>query len=282
MAEATASTANRLAEIAVHITHSFRALLDKFSSVGGVSLHDRGVFVMGLYDGMMNEVRNVGQRLPSRAKVTKMRKPKKGAVGQAAGLHIHPYTVALSLGSQFKLRFFKLRRQQNAKPSITIAAPRRRESARGAATELYILIVTATAKDSLGRWTRNFIGAPLKHIADHVVQAPGVRLETAHRRGERIPVIERKRGRRVVAVASLVTRPLIGLSVRFVAGLQHELPKLAHRHCRPAQIEPVLDLDNPLRFFFRFGQHVRSRRSHHKLSRLNPNEFDGLAGAYSY
>jgi len=43
----------------------------------------------------------------------------------------------------------------------------------------------------------------------------------------------------------------------FVAGLQHELPKLAHRHGRPAQIEPVLDLDQPLRFFLRFRQLVR-------------------------
>ena len=52
MAEATPSTANRLTEIAVHIAHSFRALLDKFSAVDGVSVTDRGVFVMGLYDGM--------------------------------------------------------------------------------------------------------------------------------------------------------------------------------------------------------------------------------------
>jgi hypothetical protein len=57
---------------------------------------------MGLYDGMMNEVRNVGQRLPSRARAMKMRKAKKGAVTRASGLHIHPYTVALSLGKQIR------------------------------------------------------------------------------------------------------------------------------------------------------------------------------------
>ena len=68
LAEATPGTANRLAEVATHIAGSFRALLDQFSAVDGVSPEDRGVFVMGLYDGMMNEVRNVGQRLPSPAR----------------------------------------------------------------------------------------------------------------------------------------------------------------------------------------------------------------------
>ena len=66
MAEATPATARRLEEIALHIASSFRALLDKFSAVGGVSADDRGVFVRGLYDGMMNEARNAGQPLPSR------------------------------------------------------------------------------------------------------------------------------------------------------------------------------------------------------------------------
>jgi hypothetical protein len=103
MAEAAPATVKRLAEIAIHITHSFRALLDKFSAVDGVNVNDRAVFVMGLYDGMMNETRNAGQRLPSRAGVKKMRKAKKSAVTHAPGLHIHPYTVALSLGKQIRL-----------------------------------------------------------------------------------------------------------------------------------------------------------------------------------
>ena len=102
LAESTPNTARRLTDIAVHIADSFRALLDKFSAVDGVSVEDRGVFVMGLYDGMMNEARNVGQRLPSRARVTKMRKAKIHAVTHARGLHIHPYTVALSLGKQIR------------------------------------------------------------------------------------------------------------------------------------------------------------------------------------
>jgi hypothetical protein len=102
LAEATPSTANRLAEIAVHIAHSFRALLEKFSAVDGVSVKDRGVFVMGLYDGMMNDVRNAGQRLPSQARARKLRKAKKSAPAPAPSLHLHPYTVALSLGRQIR------------------------------------------------------------------------------------------------------------------------------------------------------------------------------------
>jgi len=102
LAEARPSTANRLTDIAGHIANSFRTLIDQFSAVDGVSVTDRSVFVMGLYDGMMNEVRNVGQRLPSRPGSTKMPKGKKRVVTQAAGLHIHPYTVAVSLGKQIR------------------------------------------------------------------------------------------------------------------------------------------------------------------------------------
>jgi hypothetical protein len=105
LAEATPSTVRRLTEIADHIAHSFRALLEKFGAIDGVSAQDRGVFVMGLYDGMMNEPRNAGQRLPGRARTAKMRKAKKRPVPHAPntpGLHIHPYTVALSLGKQIR------------------------------------------------------------------------------------------------------------------------------------------------------------------------------------
>jgi len=100
LAEATPATANKLTGIATHIAHSFRALLAKFSVVDGVSVDDRGVFVVGLYDGMMNEARIAGQRLPNRAGLRKIRKGKKPS--PATGLHVHPYTVALSLGQQIR------------------------------------------------------------------------------------------------------------------------------------------------------------------------------------
>jgi hypothetical protein len=102
MAEAAPATVRRLTEIAGHIAHSFRALLDQFSAVDGVSVNDRAAFVMGLYDGMMNETRHTGQRLPSRAGVKKRRKAKPPVTTGAPSLHIHPYTVAASLGKQIR------------------------------------------------------------------------------------------------------------------------------------------------------------------------------------
>jgi len=102
LAEASAATARRLQAIALHIASSFRTLLDKFSAVGGVSPDDRGVFVMGLYDGMMNETRNVGQLLPSRPGLAKRPKGKKHALPRTAGLHVHPYTLAVGLGKQIR------------------------------------------------------------------------------------------------------------------------------------------------------------------------------------
>jgi hypothetical protein len=102
LAEATSNTANRLAQIANHITCSFRTLIDKFSAIDGVSVTDRGVFVMGLYDGMMNEARNVGQPLPSCPGRKKARKGRNPSVAATAFLHIHPYTLARSMGRQIR------------------------------------------------------------------------------------------------------------------------------------------------------------------------------------
>ena len=103
LAEAAPSTANRLARIAEQISESFRALVAKYSAVNGVSMADRGVFIMGLYDGMMNDPRDVGQPLPSRPGLgTKRRRVKKPAVSRATHLHLHPYSLALGLGKQIR------------------------------------------------------------------------------------------------------------------------------------------------------------------------------------
>jgi hypothetical protein len=102
LAEASPATARRLEEIALHIASSFRALLDRFSTVGGVSAEDRGVFVRGLYDGMMNEIRNAGQPLPSRPGLAKRQRGRKLAPPRTAGLHVHPYTLAVGLGQQIR------------------------------------------------------------------------------------------------------------------------------------------------------------------------------------
>ena len=102
LAVATPSTIKRLTKIATYIAQSFRTLLDKFGAIDGVRVSDRGVFVMGLYDGMMNEVRNVGQRLPSQTRHAKTPRGKKPALSAVTHLGVHPYTLALSLGKQIR------------------------------------------------------------------------------------------------------------------------------------------------------------------------------------
>jgi hypothetical protein len=102
LAEARPATARRLEEIALRIASSFRALLDKFSAVEGVSADDRGVFVRGLYDGMMNETRIAGQPLPSRPGLAKRQRGRKCAAPRTASLHVHPYTLAVGLGKQIR------------------------------------------------------------------------------------------------------------------------------------------------------------------------------------
>ena len=128
LAEASPATARKLEEIALHIASSFRALLDRFSSVEGVSADDRGVFVLGLYDGMMNETRNAGQPLPSRPGSAKRQRGRKRTAPRGASLHVHPYSLAVGLGKQVRWRR-SLRSWKwlcaNAWPRSTQTRPRR-------------------------------------------------------------------------------------------------------------------------------------------------------------
>ncbi len=105
VAEAAPETAKRLSRIAEQITLALRVLIDRFNKVDGVSPADRGVFVMGLYDGMMNDPRGAGQALPKRpAKPQGKKRGRAPASGSGcAGLHVHPYTLAFDLGRQVRL-----------------------------------------------------------------------------------------------------------------------------------------------------------------------------------
>ena len=102
VAQANPRSARRLRSVATKIADSFRELWAKFAAVPGVDPADRAAFFAGLYDGMMGEVRAPGQPLPGRRGVKPLRKPGKRTVGRVAGLHIHPYTVAVGLGKQIR------------------------------------------------------------------------------------------------------------------------------------------------------------------------------------
>jgi hypothetical protein len=90
LAEATPATARKLVEISGYITQSFRALLARFCGLNGVSVADRSAFLMGLYDGMMNETRSAGQRLPERSHRAKKQKARKSS--DTAGVSVHPWS----------------------------------------------------------------------------------------------------------------------------------------------------------------------------------------------
>jgi hypothetical protein len=100
LAQASPATARRLGGIANHISAAFRLLLGRFQAAPGVSASDRTVFIMGLYDGMMNEVRAAGQRLP--APRARTRKSKRAPAGEGSRLNVHPYTLAVGLGRQIR------------------------------------------------------------------------------------------------------------------------------------------------------------------------------------
>ena len=104
LAEVTPATARRLRKIADHIAQSFRVLLERFCALEGVSAADRNAFLMGLYDGMLNDVRDPGQRLPGRSNPAKRRKARTSSTNTAAGVQAHPYSIAVSLGKQ--IRFY--------------------------------------------------------------------------------------------------------------------------------------------------------------------------------
>lgn len=121
LAEASLSTTNQLERIARHISRSFGALVAKFSAVNAVSVRDRGVFVMGLYDGMMNDLRDVGQALPGRPRVRLRGRTKQPAGTPATELHVHPYTLAVGLGKQIR---FSVPLQQIAAELDNLTRPR--------------------------------------------------------------------------------------------------------------------------------------------------------------
>jgi hypothetical protein len=102
LAEAAASTATRLARVADQISRSFRTLVAQYSAATGVGSADRGLFIRGLYDGMMNDPRQTGQPLPGGPGPAKKKGTRKPKASAATGLHLHPYSVALGLGRQIR------------------------------------------------------------------------------------------------------------------------------------------------------------------------------------
>ena len=102
LAEATPTTADRLCEITARITTGFGRLWEIFRAAPGANPSDRQTFLLGLYDGMMDEHRPEGARLPARAAIARTAMAKRNALAAAPGFCVHPYTVAADLGRQLR------------------------------------------------------------------------------------------------------------------------------------------------------------------------------------
>lgn len=96
LAQANAPTAARLKEIAGTIAAGFDTLWTKYTAAPGTLASDRSCFVLGLYEGMMAEHRE-NEALPAR----RVPKQKRG-VKIPAGVTIHPYTIAATLGKRIR------------------------------------------------------------------------------------------------------------------------------------------------------------------------------------
>lgn len=100
-AQATPATATRLHGIASVVADNFAKLWAQYRATPGSNPADRGNFILGLYEGMMNEERH-NERLPARLAATRSPKAKRKAIGHAPGLSLHPYTVAAALGKRIR------------------------------------------------------------------------------------------------------------------------------------------------------------------------------------
>ena len=102
LALATPSSCRRLAQAARSIAEGFAGTWQRFCAATTDATKARPLFFMGLYDGMMNEPRTVGQRLPEVAADARPVRAKRKAVARPPGLSVHPYTLAVSLGRQIR------------------------------------------------------------------------------------------------------------------------------------------------------------------------------------
>ncbi len=101
-AHATETTAAKLSGIAATISQGFGDLWLKFRTFPTISDVDRGIFLRGLWDGMMDDKAIAGEQLPRRAAIKPCRRAGKRAVGPVSGLCIHPYSIALDLGKSIR------------------------------------------------------------------------------------------------------------------------------------------------------------------------------------
>lgn len=101
LAEASPGTAKTLEGIVAVVGPAFVRLWQTYEQAGGLRA-DRNCFLLGLFEGMMNDERKPGQPLPARG-LAPRRKSKGKQAAIAPGLSVHPYSLAVGYGR--KIRF---------------------------------------------------------------------------------------------------------------------------------------------------------------------------------
>lgn len=91
-AQADPSSTRRLTDIARTVSDAFRSLWRQFSQATGVEPQERSLFISGLADGMLQDVRK-GELLPTVPR-------KKCKDKRAPAVSPHPYFTAATLGEQ--------------------------------------------------------------------------------------------------------------------------------------------------------------------------------------
>lgn len=100
LAEAAPGTAKTLEGIVAVVAPAFAQLWQTYEDAGGLRA-DRRCFMLGLFEGMMNEERQPGQPLPARGIAPRSKRRGKLALS-APGLSVHPYSLAVRYGRQIR------------------------------------------------------------------------------------------------------------------------------------------------------------------------------------
>lgn len=101
LAEATPGTAKTLQGITRTIADGFQRLWDTYYAAGGLR-GDRNCFMLGLFEGMMQDERKPGDPLPSRGIAPRTKPRRKCQTAPPPALAIHPYTVAVKYGREIR------------------------------------------------------------------------------------------------------------------------------------------------------------------------------------
>ena len=102
LANALPKSAKQLSKIAGQVAENFDALWRIFEA-HTPNKSDKKLFIMGLFDGMMNDARKTGDPLPLRSDaLRKVRISRRHGITHAPGVSVHPYAAAIKLGGQIR------------------------------------------------------------------------------------------------------------------------------------------------------------------------------------